>query len=537
MHSGNNPARAKNVRNFEIIEKSYFKEVEEQSMLSARRTFRFYQIVVGTLVRKMRRRDKTLLPLLLGLSFAVLCSGGCGQTAKPITSSAEGTVYSYFGGPFSVAGSDLAKSSSTFDHTANQVAVSAFINTQTAQVPTAIIEGPFLTADTGFLSITENFATTSSGVIAAQNPPLTGAWAVEIPGAGALANLLSVNGANAGQVSVSAAPLAMAENTACPNFPKPVSFLYVTVPNATLTADTADYGGANISSQGSAVTFHTQPYLIGPLEQTASTVTGGCSNTTLGALTAYPLNSFAVSSNLELVSIGTSGLLVSSFSSNNSGSLGAFGGGTGVIGVAAPAAPVNVSAVVGAQYNGFFYAPSNKVVETYDITVLASAYGDDNATSPACSALQSSLVANNGQGAGTVPVLPSANSLYGGEFLTTTAAGAANDPTAASGSENCDVVIDLGSQDSTNNGLFPNATLFIGSNFPPYSTSNPWNCPNTGSSCAVSFPAAAVVGTVQGQYVILVEASAASIPAAQLPNNFGSPAPQPLGIYLFQKKQ
>src|SRR5580692_6743403 len=101
MHSGNNPARAKNVRNFEILEKSYFKEVEEQSMLSARRTFRFNQIVVGTLVRKMRRRDKTLLPLLLGLSFAVLCSGGCGQTAKPITSSAEGTVYSYFGGPFS----------------------------------------------------------------------------------------------------------------------------------------------------------------------------------------------------------------------------------------------------------------------------------------------------------------------------------------------------------------------------------------------------------------------------------------------------
>jgi hypothetical protein len=470
------------------------------------------------------------------LSFVVLGLSGCGQTAQPVASPATGTVHSYFGGPFSVAGSDLAKSSSTFDHTANQIGVSAFINTQTAQVPTAIINGTFTTADTGFLSITENFATTSSGVIGAQNPPLTGAWAIEIPSAGALANLLSVNTSSA-QVSVKAAPAAMAENTSCPNFSTSVPFLYVTVPNATLTTDTADYGDTDIVSQGSAVTFKTQPYLVGPLQQTASTVTGGCSNTTLGALTAYPLNSFATPSNLELISIGSSGLLVSSFTSSNSGSLGAFGGGTGVIGVSVPSKPINVSSVVSATYSGFFYAPLNTVSETYDITVLASAYGDYSATSPTCSALQSSLVANNGQGAGTVPILPSANSLYGGEFLTNTGTVNVNDPSGASGSENCDVVIDLGVQDSGTNGLFPNATVFIGSNYPPYSASNPWICPNTGSACAASFPAAAIVGTVQGQYVIFVVASSVSSPAAQLPNNFGNTQPQPVGIYLFQKGQ
>jgi len=412
--------------------------------------------------------------------------------------------------------------------------VSAFVSTQTAPVPTSIISGSFATDSTGFLSVTENFATTSSGVISPQNPPLTGAWALEIPGAGALANLLSVNSTTT-PPTINAGPAAMAENALCPDFSKPAPFLYVTVPNTTLTADTADYGTVNISSQGSAVTFKTQPYLIGSAEQNSFAATGGCSNTTLGALTAYPLNSFATASNLELISIGVSGLLVSSFSSTGGGGLGAFGGGTGVIGVSTPSQPVNVSSVVGAQYNGFFYAPLNKVPETYDITVLASSYGDYTATSSACSALQSSLVANNGQGAGTVPVLPSANSLYGGEFLASNGTATVNDPSGASGPENCDVVIDLGTQDSATNGLFPNATVFIGSNFPPFSISNPWTC--SGGPCAVSFPAAAVVGTVQGQYVIFVVASAASNPAASLPNNFGDSEAQPIGIYLFQRAQ
>jgi hypothetical protein len=147
-------------------------------------------------------------------------------------------------------------------------------------------------------------------------------------------------------------------------------------------------------------------------------------------------------------------------------------------------------------------------------------------------------MANNGQGANTVPVLPSANSLYGGEFLTSTGAGPVNDPSGTSGSENCDVAIDLGTQDSATNGLFPKATVFIGSNYPPFSASMPWTCPNLGTICAVSFPAAAVVGQLQGQYVIFVAASAASSPvAAQLPVATGNTLAQPVGIYLFQKAQ
>ena len=479
--------------------------------------------------------------LLLGslvLCVAVLSSGGC-QTAKPVVSQAANRVDNYFGGPFLVTGSPVTRpSAAAFDHSANQIAVlGTIINNAThipVQVPVNTINGAFTSADTGFLAITENFTTPASGTPIPQNPVITGAWAVEIPGAGALANFLSVYNLTS-PATISAAPIAMAQNTACPSFTNPSPFLYVTVPYKGMLADLVDYGTVGISSQGSAVTFSNQPFLVGSLPQAAATATGGCSQTVYGAVTAYPLNSFGSSGPLpELIGISSSGLLVSNFNPTFGG-VGAFGGGTGVLGVAEPASALSVNSVISAQYNGFVFSPSNPVKQAngYDITVLASSFGNHAAMSQACSALQASLTANNSQG-GPVPVLPSANSIYGGEFLTVSAAGSVNDPTGASGSENCDVVIDLGTQDPSNNGSFPNATVFIGSNFPPFSASNPWRCVG-GGVCAISFPAAAIVGQAQGQYVIFVTASGVSAPPAQLPDGSGNLQPQPVGIYLFQK--
>ncbi len=497
-------------------------------MVIVRRTVQYFERIVRLLSSQGGAPFFSLI--LLALSVALIGTSGCGQTAKPIVSPATGQVDSYFGGPFNVTGSAVSASTSTFDHTVDQIAVSGFIANGHAQVPVNIIDGSFASAETGFLGISEGFATTSTGALTPQNPSLTGAWAVEIPGAGALANLLSVNTTTT-PATIGAAPIAMAQNTACPNFSKAAPFLYVTVPDTSITADMADYGVAQVSTQGSAVTFDSQPFFVGSQQLPASTVTGGCSQTTLGALTAYPLNSFGNVSNQELISIGNAGILVSSFNHVVGGG-GAFGGGTGVIGVAEPSSPINVTSVVAAQYNGFIFSPLNSVQETYDITVLASAFGNHTASSSACSALQSSLAANNGNGSGSIPALPSANSIYGGEFLTITGTTSVNDPTGALGSENCDVVIDLGTQDSSNAGLFPSATVFIGSTFPPYSTTNPWTC---GGACAVSFPAAAIVGQAQGQYVIFVSASGVSNPPAQLPDASGSLAAQPVGIYLFQK--
>lgn len=487
---------------------------------------------LATLLSFLRYSQSFRWLTLLCLCLSALGSGGCNQTAQPITSPAAGKVNSYFGGPFVVAGSTVGtKASAAFDHSANSISVSGLL---TEKTPVNLLSGVFASAGTGFLGITEAFAPTTSGPLVPFNPPLTGAWAVEIPGAGALANLLSVNTIST-PPSISAAPSALADNSTCPSFSAAAPFLYVTVPNTGQSADLANYGTVQISSQGSAVTFKAQPYLVGSQAQSPSVVTGGCSQTILGALTAYPLNSFGASSGLELISIGAAGLLVSSYN-HNSPAAGAFGGGKGVIGVAAPGSPVDVNGVVAAQYNGFFFSPQNRARQSsYDITVLASSFGNHSATSQTCSTLQASLAANHGQGSNGAPVLPSANSVYGGEFLPTSSSGhLVNDPTGESGSENCDVVIDLGTQDSSNSGLFPSATVFIGSNFPPFSISNPWNCGGS-SGCAVSFPAAAIVGQVRGKYVMFVSASGSSNPPAQLPDASGTPSPQPVGIYLFQK--
>src|SRR5215467_3067370 len=499
----------------------------------------------GSRVRQMKnqasavacgRRGSLVVTALL--ATALTFASGCSQTAKPVVSPAADKVDTYFGGPFLVTGSAVGQGAAAIDHSADQVAVSSqIINNSThvpVQVPVNIINGTFTSADTGFLAITENYATTSTGVPSAQNPAVSGAWAVEIPGAGVLANFLSIYTLSA-PAKISAAPTALAQNTACPNFTAPTPFLFVTVPYATMPADLVDYGIVGIRSQGSAVTFAVQPFLIGANPQTTATVTGGCSQTVFGALTAYPLNSFGNSGPLpNLISIGTSGLLVSSFDPA-SGGLGVLGSGTGAIGVIEPTSPLDASTLTSAQYNGFIFAPNNPVKQSngYDITVLASAFGNHTATSDACSVLQASLAANNGQG-GTVPVLPSPNSIFGGEFLSTSADGSVNDPSGANGSENCDLAIDLGAQDPANNGLFPNATVFVGTNFPPFGASNPWTC-GSGGPCAISFPAAAIAGQVQGRYVIFVAASGVSSPPAQLPDGSGIAQAQPVGIYLFQK--
>jgi hypothetical protein len=483
------------------------------------------------------RKNFLLTALFVGM---VVVAAGCGETTKPVVSPASSQVNSYFGGPFNVTGSWVNQSAAAFDHSANQIAVSStIINNAThlaVQVPVQIINGSFTSADTGFLGITESFATTSTGVPSAQNPAITGGWAVEIPGVGALANFLSVI-VQSTPATASAAPTALVENTACPNFTAPTQFLYVTVPYAAMLSDLADYGIVAIQPKGSAVTFSAQPFLVGSNPQTTSTVSGGCSQTIFGSLTAYPLNTYgSTGSSPELISIGRAGLLVSYFApSPGSGATSAFGGGTGVIGVAESTSALDVNSVISATYNGFIFSPSNPVkgANGYDITVLASAFGNHTATSQACSVLQSSLAANNNQG-GLVPNLPSPNSIYGGEFLTVSAAGSVNDPTGVNGSENCDVAIDLGTQNPNNNGLFPTATVFIGSSFPPFSASKPWTC-GSGGVCAVSFPAAAIVGQVQGRYVIFVSASGVSTPPAQLPNGNGILQPQPVGIYLFQR--
>jgi hypothetical protein len=80
---------------------------------------------------------------------------------------------------------------------------------------------------------------------------------------------------------------------------------------------------------------------------------------------------------------------------------------------------------------------------------------------------------------------------------------------AAGGYGNCNVAIDLGAQ--TGNGLYPNATVYVGQAFSANTVSQ-----------AISFPAVAIAGQINGKYAIFLIGSQ---------NTFSQPG---WGIYLLQ---
>ena len=77
--------------------------------------------------------------------------------------------------------------------------------------------------------------------------------------------------------------------------------------------------------------------------------------------------------------------------------------------------------------------------------------------------------------------------IYGGDFTK-------DNPSASSnGFGNCDLAIDLGSQDPSNNGRFPKATVWIGASYAANTTGKTY-----------SFQAVAIAGQLNGKYAIFL---------------------------------
>jgi hypothetical protein len=100
--------------------------------------------------------------------------------------------------------------------------------------------------------------------------------------------------------------------------------------------------------------------------------------------------------------------------------------------------------------------------------------------------------------------------LYGGDFT-------GNNPAASTvqsggGFGNCDFAIDLGAQDASTNGLYPAATVYVGSGFAANTTGKSY-----------SFPAVAIAGQLNGKFAIFLIGE----------DTVGSPN-QAWGIYLLQ---
>ncbi len=391
------------------------------------------------------------------------------------------------------------------------------------QGPQVINAGEMAVARRGLLalSIATNYVvnnTTLLYVPTNYNPAKTGSFAVELPGQAG------------GLVQVAGQPVApMVAAVACPSLKTAQSYEFLSIPAALIDSasrgqqraawdpksDTA-FGSVDISSQGSTVTFsniqqHTLPSVGGSglsQQQPASSVTGACGETvfgntiTVGQLTVKTPGGAGGQSvpPQASVGIGPSGLLVEH---NGSGDTSAtfpgtspavyydntLGAGTGAVGLPKPTNPLDPSALAGGQYLGFVYGPG----------IYAGTSGTLNNNS------SSHLVSF---GFSAVPstcasIAPSNGTLiYGGDYTN-------DDPSKSSdGFGNCDLAIDLGAQDSANNGLFPNATVWLGASYAANTTGKTY-----------SFPAVAIAGQLNGKYAIFL---------------LGVDSTQPWAVYLLQ---
>jgi hypothetical protein len=466
----------------------------------------------------------------LGFVALLVCIAGCGGSDTSATPApATPGPQNYFG-PY-VAGTTngnilfTGAKSYAIDDVANTFSESTFlIASTTQQGPQVINSGNIAPGQRGLLdlSIATNYVSNSNGTFSATNytPLKTGSFAVELAGqAGGLIQL----------VGQPASPLVAAVQ--CPNATMTQTYQFMTIPAALVgpgvvpipaatwdpTTDTA-YGSVDISTNGGSISFsnihqYTLPSVGGPgtpAQIPSSPVMGTCASTvlgntiTVGQLTATnPVPGNGVNTPPQAsVGIGPTGLLVEHNGVDDTGGTvpgtspalkydNTLGAGTGAVGLPQPSSALNTGALVGAQYLGFVYGAGVFV----------------NSSSPAG---WSSHLASFGFS--TLPsscasVAASTSTLiYGGDFPQ--ANGQDNPSASSNGFGNCDLAIDLGTQSPSNNGSYPQATVWMGASYAANTTGKTY-----------SFPAVAIAGQLNGKNAIFV---------------LGADSTQPWAIYLLQ---
>ncbi|MEI9978443.1 MAG: hypothetical protein WDN23_05480 [Edaphobacter sp.] len=453
---------------------------------------------------------------LTGITFLILCAIGCGgnknnsgtmpdQPTAP-TQGPQTYFASYVAGTTSggatALGGPIIYSIDDFAHVFSQ---STFqLNPPSQQGPQVINTGTVAAGQRGLLSlgITTNYSNSSGSFVATTyNPPKSGSFAIELAGqAGGLVQL----------VGQPVAPLVAA--TQCPNLKTAVTYQFLTIPGALLDSSTIGqqagfwdptietaFGSVDVGSQASTVNFDnihqmTLPSVGGsgsPSQQSKSPVTGTCGPTvfgstiTLGQLSVT--NPFPGGGNATppqaSVAIGPTGLLV-----EYSGGDYTLGAGTGAVGLPKPSSALDTSALRDAQYLGFVYGAGSYGGSLSAPTGWSShltSFGFSS-TPPSCASVAATT--------GTL--------IYGGDYTN-------DDPTTSKdGFGNCNLAIDLGTQDSSNNGLYPHATVWIGATYSANTTAKTY-----------SLPAVAIAGQLNGKYAVFI---------------LGVDSTQPWAIYLLQ---
>ena len=402
------------------------------------------------------------------LTSALLLQIGCGGSQNS-TNNQQGLapppppvqINSYFG-----TSGDLW--STTINHTAGQV------NGEDRTLHGIQLAGSII----GSLQSTNGFLEASLTTIP---PELTGqkiGFALEVPGRVGLIRY--------GDLSHPLIPLAPSD--ACASIGGTVTYDYVTVPGASsppswVPNTDSSYGTFEVTTDGSTWNFAniTQFTLTGaaPAIPGSGLPAGFCGSGTTGYVVTAASNATSPPVATVTMGFGPSGFFLEDNGSAQATPVGvvpsnAVGAGVGAIGVVQPSSSLNTQSVVAGQYLGFYYQPG-----------IAGGGAETQLASFGCSG-------------SSCPTPPSQTAIVGGVFPNTGGASPIDEPNLAPAQ---DVVIDLGTQNPNNNGLYPSAMITVS---------------------GITFPAAAVVGSLEQKYVIFLIAE-------DTVNNV------PLAIYLFQQ--
>lgn len=327
--------------------------------------------------------------------------------------------------------------------------------------------GTFQMLNRGLLSLGTTYSLLGPSGATDQNPTIYGSYALELPNQGG------------GFVQILGNPVVpLAATSSCPDLGTPQTFQFITLPSYDWNPKTETaFGSVTISTSGSTTVNLSniqQSTLSGTsISLPASTTTGACSPTPYGNTVSVPgivmvtdPTTNTTNTSAATLGIGASGMLVEDNAHTSTSINNLLGAGTGAIGIPQPTTALSMGTVTGAQYLGFLFSPNSSTAVSPEAawTSTLVSFGSSSTAPAGC----------------PTPIAP----IYGGDFPS-------NNP--SSGNSNSDLQIDLGVPSATSNGLYPNVTVCIGSSF----IANPQNK-------TYSFSAVAIVGQVEGKYVILL---------------------------------
>jgi len=339
----------------------------------------------------------------------------------------------------------------SIDHTSNSFSAVNLTNSGAGTVLGSVVD------QIGFLGLAQTNV----------SPPFQPfGFAVEIPGRALLL-----------RPGVDTAALAALVPGSCLNINGNVTFQFVTLPGQNWEMGTdAAYGSVQVSAIGSSWNFSNFTQATLDSSQTNATLaTGTCATDAAGGLVTVPLHPPSTVS--ATLGVGPSGFFVADqFLSSASGTP------SGAAGVIQPSTSVNPSTVVGGSYLGFIYEPN--------VTASPATCSADCLAPTQMAGFSGSIT--------TCQTLPSSSGMCGGAFF--------NDSLTNLKQASTDMIIELGTEDPNNFGLYKSATVTL-----PDPAGSPGTCTAPGvagsdsqSNPTCTLPAIAVVGNPENKFAIFL---------------------------------